>query len=193
MPGPPRTIRGARVIRYAGDPSCTWRERGKSSDVPSDVTAIAVVDYGGATALQDDHYLLRFHGSGWISDDDLMDRANAIRCFHEEIIWMGLAEVGLLPPPWQDVNADADAQTRLSTLLRRELGENHSYPWGVRCVAATCPMCEGALCEVGRTDWAVINTITWSGRQGSSRPRVEAYGTWDDVRRSIDRHTARSH
>jgi hypothetical protein len=194
MAEPPHEIYGARVIRYAGDPNCGWRERGKSSDVPSDVKAVAVVDYGGAVARDDDHYLLHFHGAGSVTDDDVMDRANAIVCFHEEISWLGLVEIPLLPSPWQDVNADSVVQDRLSTLLRQELGETHSYPWGVRCVSATCNWCEGALCEINRREWAVINTITWTGQLSqSTRPRVEAYGSWEDVRRAVDRHTARSH
>ena len=51
---------------------------------------------------------------------------------------LSLVEVALLPAPWHDLNADAPLQQRRTTQLRQELGENHSYPWGmVRC-AATC-------------------------------------------------------
>ncbi len=131
------------------------------------MVALAVVDYGYRFDPDDDSYILRLHVEGWASDDDRGDRANAIRFFDEEVSELGLVEIPLLPPPWQDVNADAVVQDRLSTLLRQELGENHTYPWAVR-VAATCPVCEGALCEVGRTDWAVVNSLTWTG---SSRNR----------------------
>ena len=199
MSTPPREIRGARVIRYAGDPRWHERDTDKRPEVSvgTDVVALAVVDYGGSFRGNDpdgDHYILRLHVEGWASDDERGDRANAIEFFDEEVEELGLDEVALLPPPWRDVNADAPAQDRLTTLLRKELGENHKYPWGVVRCAAACGWCEAALCEVGRRDWAVINSITWSGEQlDANRPRVEAYGSWEDVRRSVDRHTARSH
>lgn len=195
MSTPPREIRGARVIRYAGDPS--WHEL-NPEELPEDgslgttVVALAVVDYGYDP--DDDHYILRLHVEGWASDDQPGDRATAIRAFNDEVNELGLVEIPLLPPPWRDINADAPLQDRFSALLRQELGEHHAHPWGVRRCAATCSGCDAALCEVGRTHWAVVNNLAWSGQQlESSRPRVEAYGSWDDVRRSVDRHTTRAH
>jgi hypothetical protein len=195
MSTPPREIRGARVIRYAGDPSWSepWHEQREVGDVSvgTTVVALAVVDYGFDP--YDDHYILRLHVEGWASDDNPGDRASAIDAFNEEISELGLAEIPMLPPPWNDVRGDAPLEARLSVLLRDELGENHAYPWGVKC-AATCGACEAALCEVGRTDWAVVNSLTWTGQQSESRrPRIEAWGTWEHVRGSVDRHTARSH
>jgi len=165
-------------------------------DVGTEVVAVAVVDYGGSFRGDDpdgDHYILQLQG-GWASDDWCGDRANAIHCFDEQVEELQLVEIALLPAPWHDVNADASHQTRLTALLREELGESHTYPWGVVRCAATCGSCDAALCEVGRADWAVVNQLTWSGQQAeSNRPRVEAYGSWEDVRRSVDRHTAPSH
>jgi hypothetical protein len=154
----------------------------------ADVVALAVIDYG-STHPDGKHYILRLHVEGWASDDWRGDPANAIEFFDEEVEELGLIEVALLPPPWRDINANASLQAHLFDIAAAGAGEDHSYPWGVRCVAATCGACDAALCEVGRSDWAVVNTITWSGqRSESNRPRVEAYGSWEDVRRSVARH-----
>lgn len=156
--------------------------------------SLAVVDYGGAEVddlEEGDHHILRLE-VGRVSDDWVGDRANAIRCFNEEVRALGLIEIPLLPPSWEDVSADARLQRRLSTLLREELGENHALSRKVTC-AATCGGCDSILCEVDREGWAVVH-LNWSGKQSeSNRPWVEAYGSWDDVLPSIEEHGSGSH
>jgi hypothetical protein len=148
------------VIRYAGDP--TWPELDPDLDPDlenvsgmSTVVAMAVIDYGYRLDPDDDHYVLRLHIEGTVSDDHPGDRDSAIRSFYEGLDWLRLDEIPMLPPPWNDIRADARLEEQRSALLREEFGESPTYPWGLRC-AATCRECDAALLEIGRTDWAVV-------------------------------------
>lgn len=194
---PPREIHGARVIRYAGDPA--WSEMSdeqweKHVSGMSTVVAMPVIDYGYRLDPDDpdDHYVLRLHVEGTVSDDNPGERMAAICAFNEEARDLGLDEIPMLPSPWNDIRGDAQLEAQRTAALREEFGESDSCPWGLRC-AATCRECDAALLEIGRSDWAVVRA-GWGGKDlEPGRALVVAYGTREDVRRSVDRHASGTH